>query len=61
MLKVKIECTDTYGGDANYSWVKWKTVKLPDGSHDRDIVLKAKASLGLTGVRCDREDWGDRS
>ena len=61
-----IEYTDTFGGEPNYSWVKRKTVAMPelthygyDGTHyakpakifDRELMRKAKAAVGLTGVR----------
>lgn len=70
----KFEYTDTFGGDANYCWIKRGTISVPeltyygyDGTHgypkadkaqSREIVRKVKARLGLTGIRCDREGWG---
>lgn len=69
------EYTDTYAGEANYSWVKRGTVSMPELTHygydgcygytkankvmERELVKKVKAELGLTGARCRREDWGD--
>ena len=48
-----IEQTDTFGREANYSWVKrWNTKKELTN-------LLAKKLAGLTGVRCRREDMGD--
>lgn len=67
------EATDTFNGEANYSWCKRGTVVTGnindygfDGTHgydrawarmDAHAVREAKAALGLTGVRCDREMW----
>jgi hypothetical protein len=46
------EITDTFAGEANYSWVKRETITLPDSASDRTIIRRAKAALGLTGCRC---------
>jgi len=69
------EYTDTFGGDANYCWVKHGKVVVPDLVHygydglhgyskaDKaqrvQIMRKVKAELGITGVRGVTEDWGD--
>jgi len=69
------EYTDTFAGDANYCWVRRGKVSVPDltaygydGSNGyaradarqaRHIIRKVKASLGLSGMRGKREDWGD--
>ena len=61
------EYTDTFGGEANYTWVKRGKVKVPeltryqyDGMYGyakahktrcREIMRKVKAELGLTGVK----------
>ena len=77
MNQYEVEYTDTFGGEANYCWVKRATVSVPelphygytgstDGSYSkankaarREIMRKAKASVGLTGVRGARHDHGD--
>lgn len=75
MQTFEYEYTDTFAGDANYSWVKRGKVNVPDlshygydGSHGyakadrrqaRHIMRKAKAALGLSGIRGKRETWGD--
>jgi len=52
-----IEQTDTFGREANYSWVKrWNTKKELT---NLQLVRLAKKLAGLTGVRCRREDMGD--
>ena len=71
----QIEITDTFGGEANYSWVKRETIAMPelthygyDGSSNyvkankayrHQLVRKAKAIAGWTGTRCNVEDYGD--
>ncbi len=62
-----VEYTDTFGGEANYSWVKRCTVTMPELTHygydggtnytkanksyQRALIRRAKALCGLTGVR----------
>ena len=57
-MKYVVEYTDTFGGEANYSWLKraWvdgsnDAMAWVDGSNDRRIKRAAKAAMGLTGVR----------
>lgn len=76
MNTYSVEYTDTFGGEANYCWVKRATVTMPDLTHygytgsadgsyakahrlfTRDLMRRAKAAVGLTGVRGRRERWG---
>jgi len=51
MIEVLCEYTDTFGGDANYSWVRRATLKLPAGVKDRALMKAAKTALNLVGVR----------
>lgn len=75
MALFDVEHTDTFAGEANYSWVYRYTVSMPemthygyDGTHsfvkarrtfDRELMRKAKAAAGLTGVRGRTERLGD--
>lgn len=59
--------TDTFGGEPNYAWVKRADITMPDLTHYgydggtnyakanktymRELMRKAKAAMGLTGVR----------
>lgn len=58
-MRYLCEHTDTFGGEANYSWVTREEISLPDGASDLSVVRAAKAALGLSGVRCRRSDLGD--
>ena len=58
-LILDCEYTDTFAGEANYSWVRRAEVELPDGATDRAIVRAGKAALGLTGTRCRTVNHGD--
>jgi hypothetical protein len=67
MNAYQVEYTDTFGGQANYSWVKREKVSMPELTHygydggtnyakankvfTRELMRKAKAAVGLTGVR----------
>ena len=57
--QAQVEYTDTFAGEANYCWVRRAQVPYTEVSSDLAIVRKAKAAVGLTGVRCRRENWGD--
>ena len=59
MQTIRAELTDTMGGEANYSWARRAELQLPDDASDLAIVRAAKAALGLSGVRCRREQWGE--
>ena len=56
---IKFEHTDTFGGEANYCWVRHGeyTGKRPDSR--LSIVRQAKAFAGLTGIPCRVDDFGD--
>jgi hypothetical protein len=64
----EFEYTDTFGGEANYCWVKRGFLYLQSisgegakarASYDAMIKRKAKARVGLTGVRGRWDDFGD--
>ena len=59
-MKIKIqasyELTDTYGGEANYSWVRRGEV---EATSEREIVRLVKAELGMTNFKGHRKDYGD--
>ena len=70
-----LEITDTFGGEANYSWVRRHSFAVPELTHygydglygsvkamkaqRRRIVREAKALAGWTGWRCEVNDYGD--
>lgn len=70
-----VEYTDTFAGEANYSWVKRAAVYMPELTHygydggtnyvrankvfRRELMKKAKAAMGLTGARGVTYDHGD--
>jgi hypothetical protein len=54
-----IEVTDTFGGEANYSWVRRLRMESREGESNRSIVRRAKALEGWNGMRCETENYGD--
>ena len=75
MNKHQAEYTDTFSGEANYSWVQRKVITMPELTHygydggtnyarasriyDRELLKRAKAEMGLTGVRGVTTRYGD--
>lgn len=62
-MTYQIEITDTFGGEANYSWVKRYDLPLDlyeDGRRRaKRLIRAAKRAAGWTGMRCAVEDYGD--
>ena len=58
-MKLYIEHTDTFGREANYSWVNRIELKLDDSASNRTIVRQAKKALGITGLKCKTYNYGD--
>lgn len=56
-MKWELETTDTFGGEANYSWVDRET--LPGKTTTRGVVRRLKAMLGITGKYAVVSDLGD--
>ena len=52
------EYTDTFGGEANYCWVRRGTVRARSL---RGAVTLAKRQLDLSGVRCRSVNYGDEA
>lgn len=75
MNKHQVEYTDTFGGEANYCWVRRVTVTMPELTaygydsgtnyaaanrrYGRELMRRAKAAVGLTGARGRKDSYGD--
>jgi hypothetical protein len=57
-MKYSVEYTDTFGCDANYSWVRRTLIDAPDTAPTSTLVRRAKRALGITG-RHRTEPMGD--
>lgn len=74
-MQYDVEYTDTFGGEANYCWVRRATITMPELTHygydggtnyckankvyQRELMKKAKAAVGITGLRGKTESYGD--
>lgn len=58
-MKVHVEYTDTFGGEANYSWVRRAEIEMSDSAKDAEIKQTAKREMGLSGVRGTWASFGD--
>ena len=58
---IQYEITDTFGGEANYSWVKRGTIETKPGEDYSDLaaVRRVKKAAGWENLRCKREHCGD--
>jgi hypothetical protein len=56
---IKIEKTDTFGGEANYSWVERYELDAIDGESSLTFIRRVKKVIGWTGVKCKKTDFGD--
>jgi hypothetical protein len=60
-VAIQFENTDTFGGEANYCWVNRQVIPTAEaqGLTDKQLIRRAKAWAGYTGIRCDKENYGD--
>lgn len=54
----KWEYTDTFGGEANYSWVRRGEVSTPEGASDTATLRAVKRDAGLAGMRGRAKQYG---
>lgn len=58
-MKIQVEITDTFGHEANYSWVKRHNFEFIDTLSHYALVRRVKRFIGWTGKRCVTVDYGD--
>jgi hypothetical protein len=74
-MKFQLEITDTFGGEANYSWVRRESFTMPELTYygydgaltyvkalnkfNRALKKKVKDIAGWHGARCTMDDYGD--
>ena len=59
MVTWDIEVTDTFSGQANYSWVDRYAISTPDDISDLALVRRIKSVAGYSGIRGRTEISGD--
>lgn len=58
-MKYNVELTDTFAGEANYCWVKRASFEAPADARNATLMRKAKALVGMSGVRGVTTSTGD--
>lgn len=48
-MTYEITLTDTFGGEANFSWARKATFEAPDTANDSLLIRRGKKALGLIG------------
>lgn len=56
--EIEIEVTDTFGGEANYSWVRRHKIRIQSGATRNHITRAVKRATGYTGVPCTHNFMG---
>lgn len=57
-MTVRIEVTDLYAGEANYSWRNEYTLDVPNNISHVALMRRVKNKLGWNGVRCSVKNYG---
>ena len=58
-MKVYVETTDLYCGEANYSWVRRHEIEVSENITNLSLMRKVKNAVGWNGVKCKVEHYGD--
>ena len=58
-MKIQFEMTDTFAGEANYSWVKRGEIEVDEYTSETTIIRRVKSALGMSGIRCRKENLGE--
>lgn len=58
-MRYSYTMTDTFGGEPNFAWARRGELELPEGASDLALVRRVKRELGMEGVRCRKENWGE--
>lgn len=58
-MKINIEITDTFAGEANYSWRRKSSLELPDNKSDSAIIRQVKKAIGWNNLRTRVDKFGD--
>ena len=54
-----VEYTDTFGGDANYSWVRRATIGARKNETQASVMRRAKRAVGINGLKGRTVSHGD--
>lgn len=57
-MAIAIEHTDTFGGEANYCWVRRAYIINDEKLTDLQVMRRVKKWAGISGHRCRVDDLG---
>lgn len=57
-VRIDAELTDTFGGEANYCWVRRASFTVPANATDQMVIRRAKRELGVSG-RHQKDSYGE--
>ena len=60
MCKYSVEMTDTFAGEANYSWLRTACIDAPSDASARLLIRRAKSALGVSTPHRVTYDCGDQ-
>lgn len=58
-MKFRIELTDTFGGNANYSWVRHANFDAPSDASNKLLVRRAKKALDISDLKHKTSQLGE--
>ena len=58
-MKFKVEYTDTFSGEANYSWLRVASFDAPEEASNSMLVRRAKKALNMSAWPTRTIDTGD--
>lgn len=58
-MRFKVEYTDTFGGEANYSWLRVAHFDAPEAASNSLLIRRAKKALNMSGWPTRTTDTGD--
>ena len=59
MCKYLVEMTDTYSGQANYSWLQTASIEAEADASSAKLIRRAKKALGVRTCAHRVSDYGD--
>lgn len=58
--EMEVEYTDTFGGEANYCWVRRELLHFSEGASKAHVKRRLKAAMRITGMGGKWSDHGDQ-
>lgn len=59
IITYRVDYTDTFGGEANYGWLRTAHFVAPDDASNSTLIRRAKRALNMSGWATRTENMGD--